>query len=133
MISSEVIHNFLINDEKVSNQLYFGISYSANIDQAMKVIKEEAEKHPHFIDNRTEEEIAREAPKVMVRVTEWMESAIQLRATVWTLGPAQGFELKCDLLKTVKERFDREGIEIPFPHRKLSLKKKHMTNSLKTG
>ena len=24
--------------------------------------------------------------------------------------------MKCDLLKSVKERFDREGIEIPYPY-----------------
>jgi small-conductance mechanosensitive channel len=29
----------------------------------------------------------------------------------------------CDLLKSVKERFDREGIEIPFPYRTIVYKK----------
>ena len=123
VISKEVIHNYLITDEKVSNQLYFGIAYSSNIDKAMDIIREEAEKHPNFLDNRTEEEIAEGIPKTVIRVMEWAESSIQLRATIWSENPGKGFDLKCDLLKSVKEQFDAQGIEIPFPHRTVIVKK----------
>lgn len=123
VISSEVIHNYLINDEKVANQIYFGIGYSANIDQAMKIIREEAENHSNFLDNRTDEEKEEGVPKVIIRVMEWAESSINLRATIWSEEPAKGFEMKTDLLKSVKERFDQEGIEIPFPHRTVIMKK----------
>lgn len=123
VISSEVIHNYLIDDEKVSNQIYFGISYSADIDKAFKIIREEALKHPNIIDNRSEEDIKEGRAKVMVRVVEWLDSSIQLRATVWSENPSKGFELKCDLLKSVKYRFDEEGIEIPFPHRVVVMKR----------
>ncbi len=123
VMSSEVIHNFHINDEKVGNQVYFGIGYSANIDHAMDIIREEAMKHPLLIDARTEEDIEAGFPQVIIRVLSWADSSIQLRATLWSANPAEGFQMKCDLLKSIKERFDREGIEIPFPHRKVILQK----------
>lgn len=119
VISSEVIHNYLIEDPKVANQILFGVSYRANLDDAMEGIRSEAMAHPNYIDNRTEEDLAKGLPPVVVRVVEWADSAIIIRATVWTNSPSEGFELKTDILKSVKERFDREGIEIPYPHRKV--------------
>ncbi len=49
--------------------------------------------------------------------------SINLRAYVWATGNNNAFEMKCDLLKSVKERFDNEGIEIPFPYRTIVYKK----------
>ncbi|MGB5692775.1 MAG: mechanosensitive ion channel family protein [Flavobacteriaceae bacterium] len=124
LMSSEVIHNFHINDEKVGNQVYFGIGYSANIDRAMDIIREEAMQHRFIIDSRTEQEISDGIPQVIIRVIAWADSSINLRATIWSANPMEGFQMKCDLLKAVKERFDREGVEIPFPHRKVILEQK---------
>ena len=53
----------------------------------------------------------------MVRVINLGDSSVDLRAWVWADNQANGFILKCDLLETVKKRFDEEGIVIPFPHR----------------
>ena len=122
VMSSEVIHNYLITDEKVANQIYFGVSYSANLDKVFELIRDEAEKHPNLIDNRTKDEISEGIPKIYLRVMEWAESSIQIRATLWSEDPGKGFDMKCDLLKSVKDRFDQEGIEIPYPHRSIILK-----------
>ena len=123
VISTETIHNFNIVDEKVCNFIVIG-SYDADIDQAMIIIREEAMAHPFFIDNRSAEEVAKEVPAVVIRLIEYGESSINLRASVWSEDPVKAFELKCDILKSIKERFDREGIEIPFPHRTLVYKEK---------
>ncbi len=37
VMGTEVIHNFHINDEKVGNQVDFGIGCSTNIDQAIGI------------------------------------------------------------------------------------------------
>ena len=58
----------------------------------------------------------------MVRLLEFGESSVNLRAQVWSENPGKGFELKCDINKSIKERFDREGVEIPFPHRTIVYK-----------
>lgn len=124
VISSETIHNFNIVDEKICNFIFFGISYDSNVDLAMKIIREEAEAHPNFIDNRTQQDKDDGVPAVVIRLLEFGESSVNLRASVWSENPPEAFVLKCDINKTVKERFDREGIEIPFPHRTLVYKEK---------
>jgi small-conductance mechanosensitive channel len=35
-----------------------------------------------------------------------------LRTYVWTRNATDAFDLKCDLNKSIKERFDKEGIEL---------------------
>ena len=129
LINSEVIHNYQIGDQRVRNLIYFGIGYSVNMDQAIEIIREEAMKHRLFQDFRTEEDIKKGTPAVIVKVTEWADSAIILRATVWTNNPIEGIELKFDLLKSVKERFDKLGLEIPFPHRTVYLRQDKNPNT----
>lgn len=122
VISSATILNSSISDEKVCVFVEVGIGYSANIDQAIAIIREEAMKHPNFIDNREEEDKNDENPAVVVRVVAWLDSAVSLRASVWASSSLNGFVMKCDLLKSIKEAFDREGVEIPYPYRNLVIK-----------
>lgn len=124
VISAETIHNSNIVDRKVCNHIWYGISYDSDVDLATQIIQEEAMKHPNFLDNRTQEEINTGEPPVIVRLMEFAESSIQLRANVWSEGPLEGFELKCDINRTIKKRFDSEGIEIPFPYRTIVYKEK---------
>lgn len=124
VISSETIHNFNIIDEKICNHIFFGISYDSDIDKAIEIIRSEAMAHPNYRDNRNEEEKERGDDAVIIRLINFGESSMDLRAQVWTDDPGTGFVLKCDINKSVKERFDREGIEIPFPHRTIVYKEK---------
>ena len=60
---------------------------------------------------------------VIVRVIGFGDSSVNLRGYIWSKDHISGFYLKCDLFKSVKERFDKEGIEIPFPYRTIVYKK----------
>jgi len=123
VISSETIHNFNIIDEKVCNHVFYGISYDSDIDKAIDIIRSEAMAHPNYRDCRTKEEIKDGIEPVIIRLINFGDSSVNLRAQVWSDDPATGFVLKCDINKSIKERFDREGIEIPFPHRTIVYKK----------
>lgn len=122
VISSETIENSSIYDPRICNFVFLGISYDSDVDKAIAIIQEEAEKHPDFLDNRTNDEIKDGQPAIVVRLIEFAESSVILRASVWSKDPGTGFAMKCDLHKSVKQRFDREGIEIPFPYRTLVFK-----------
>ena len=122
VIGSEVLENANIVDQKTQKFFEIGISYDSNVDKAIQIIKEEALKHPRFLDNRTEEEITDNEEPVKVRLINFGDSSVNLRAYVWTNSPKDAFILGCDLNKSVKERFDKEGIEIPFPYRTLVFK-----------
>ncbi len=119
VISNETIINSSITDEKVIMFLEFNISLDSDINKAIKILQEEAVRHPFCIDNRTHEELQKGEHQVLVRLITFFDSGLQLRAYCWARNPNEGFELKCDLHKSVKLHFDKEGIEIPYPHRTL--------------
>ncbi|MBN2598080.1 mechanosensitive ion channel family protein [Labilibaculum sp.] len=122
VISSETILNSSITDAKICSFLEIGISYSSSIDKAIEIIQNKALNHPNFYDNRTEEEKNENKDQVVVRVINLGDSSITLRAYVWAEDSAKAFVMKCDLLKSIKEQFDQEGIEIPFPHQTVYLR-----------
>lgn len=124
IISSEIIVNSSIVDEATCNFVEMGISYDSDIDKAMEIMQEEVAKHPNFIDQRTEEEKESGVPLVVVRVINFGDSSVNLRAYAWTVDHSSGFDLKTDLNKSIKESFDRNGIEIPFPYRTIVYKNK---------
>jgi small conductance mechanosensitive channel len=117
VISNETIVNSTITDEKVCMFVEFNISFESSIDTAMKIMQDTTSAHPLCIDNRTEEEKEKGEPKVAMRVIEITDFSVKLRAWAWSRNPSEGFDMKCDLLKQVKERFDNENVEIPYPHR----------------
>ncbi|MEZ5198844.1 MAG: mechanosensitive ion channel family protein [Bacteroidales bacterium] len=122
-ISDDILVNSSIGDESIRKFIEFGISYDSDVDKAINIIQEEAQSHPFFMDNRTREEKQQNVPAVLVRMVGHGDFSINLRAYVWTSNNDQAFALQCDLLYTVKKRFDHEGIEIPFPYRTIVFKK----------
>ncbi|KUO60466.1 MAG: mechanosensitive ion channel protein MscS [Gracilibacter sp. BRH_c7a] len=124
VINNEMIENANIIEEKTCNYFNIGISYDSDIDQAINIIKDEALSHKDFFDNRTKEEIKNGEEPVVIKVVSFGDSSVNLKAWVWTGDPLSGFLMICDLNKSVKERFDREGIEIPFPYRTIVFKNK---------
>ena len=122
VISEETIVNSSIQDEKIRKHVIFSISYDSNVDKAIDIIRDEAMKHPLLIDNRSEEEIANSDPCVIVRVISLSDFSVDLKAYIWTSGNDNAFIIRCDLLKSVKQIFDKENIEIPFPYRTIVYK-----------
>lgn len=122
VISNETVVNSSIIDERICSFFELGISYDSDVDLAMQIIQEEADKHPLLRDNRTPEEIENGAPKIAVRVMGFGDSSVNLRAWLWANNMGEAFVMSKDLYKSVKERFDKEGVEIPFPYRTLVFK-----------
>ena len=123
VISSEIVINSSIVDESICNFIEIGISYDADIDKAMEIIGNVAIAHPNFLDNRTEEEKKNDIHPVSIRVVGFGDSSVNLRAYVWTMDHSSGFQLKTDLNKSIKEQFEKQGVEIPFPYRTIVYKK----------
>lgn len=62
-----------------------------------------------------------EPPKVL-RVNAFEESGVQLKV-LGTVAPMKQWEVAGQLRRRLKAAFDREGIEIPFPHRVVVLRR----------
>ncbi len=123
VISAETIINDTIEDTKVCRWIEIGISYDSDVDLAIKIIQEEAMKHSNSIDNRTQKEKEEGIPQVRVRQTSFGDFSINLRAFVWTSNSILAMQMHSDMNRSIKKRFDKEGIEIPFPYRTLVFKK----------
>ena len=80
-------------------------------------------KHANFIDNRSAEEKQNNQPEVVVRLIDLADFAVKLKAQVWTSNNDNAWVLKCDVMKSVFDRFNKEGIEVPFPYRTIVYKK----------
>lgn len=132
VISNEVVVNADLVDEKICRFVDIGISYDSDIKKAKRIIQEEALKHPLHVDARTADQIESGIEEVIVRVNSLGESSVNLRAWVWAANQADGFVMHCDLLESIKERFDAEGIEIPFPYRTLVFKNELTTAAAKS-
>ncbi len=122
MISNEVLINSNYGDDKIIKWIDLGISYDSDIDLARKIMQEEVEAHPNFIDGRNAEQKEAGEPLVPVRVISFGDSSVNLRAWAWAEDPPKAFVLGTDLNESIKKRFDKEGIEIPFPYRTLVYK-----------
>jgi len=136
-----VIPNSVINKEKLINYdlgermccqwIEIGISYDSDIDKAKHIMREECEDHPLLLDHRSELDKYNNVRKVVIRVIGLNDSAVTLRAWAWASNFGEAFEMKCDLYESIKKRFDKEGVEIPFPHRTMVFKKEQLERMVK--
>jgi small-conductance mechanosensitive channel len=124
LISETILINSSIIEEKINKHIEFGISYDSDIDLAKNIIEDEIIKHPLFLDDRTKKEKKEKNPSVTTRVVALGDFSVQIRAYVWTNSNDDAFTLQCDIFESVKKRFDKEGIEIPFPYRTIVMKEK---------
>jgi len=80
------------------------ISYGDDIGKAIRVILGLAEENPLIL----------KYPEPRVYVDRLADSGVELAVRLW--APTQAwFEVRTQILEDIKEAFDREGIEIPFP------------------
>ena len=122
VISNEVIVNSDFAEGKLCKWIEIGISYDSDIEKAKAILMDEILKHPLRIDHRTKQQIDDGVELIRVKVIGLGESSVNLRGWAWAKDVIDSFEMGCDLYESVKNRFDKEGIEIPFPHRTLVYK-----------
>lgn len=113
-MSAEILENANYADTKVCLFLEIGITYESSVDEAMEIICREVAKHKDFIDTRAEGEQGK--PAVSVKVVELGESAVILRAHLWAKDQATAFDMKCDLLYTIKKAVDASNVDFAYPH-----------------
>ncbi len=89
--------------------LSIGVSYNEAIDCVMEILRKVAEEHPAVLDE----------PEPMIVFNGFAESSLNFVIGAWATKE-DVLRVKNELPLRIKEAFDREGIEIPFPHRVLA-------------
>ena len=92
--------------------LVFGISYGDDILRTEQVLKEIVEAHPAVLED----------PEPIIKVHELGDSSVNFIVRPW-VKMEDYLDTYWDLTRSVKLRFDEEGISIPFPQRDVHLHK----------
>lgn len=90
------------------------IAYGEDIDQAIAVMRrtgEEISRDPAYAGRLLE-------PLEIAGVENWADSAIVIRCR-FKVAPLAQWDVRREYLRRLKQTFDQEGIEIPYPHMKV--------------
>ncbi|WP_255196809.1 mechanosensitive ion channel family protein [Halorarius litoreus] len=109
-LTDDVIKNPVAKD-KLRLKFVFGIGYDDDIEQATDIIIEEANAHDDILAD----------PEPSVRLTELADSYVGLQSRIWIANPSRAdfVRTRAEYVTNVKQRFDEEGIDIPYPQREL--------------
>jgi small conductance mechanosensitive channel len=91
--------------------LDIGVAYRESVDRVIELLHDIVEEFHH--DDEWSGRVL-EAPEVL-GVQELADSAVIIRVSIKTL-PQEQFGVSRELRRRIKNRFDEEGVEIPFPH-----------------
>jgi small-conductance mechanosensitive channel len=109
LADAAVVNNVANDQRRVS--VGFGIGYDDDIQQARDAILEEASRI----------EGALEDPAPSAPVTSLGDSAVVLSGRLWIDTEETGYgPVRSAFVERVKERFDAEGIDMPYPNTELS-------------
>ena len=90
--------------------LVFGIGYGDDMEKAQGILEDMVSKHEKILKD----------PEPVIRVHELGDSSVNFICRPWVKS-ADYWDVYWDLTRGVKERFDAEGVSIPFPQRDVHL------------
>ena len=106
IMNSAVLENY--DDVDIyTSLLTYGIAYGSDYDRAMGILDDLARSHPLSVNK----------DNIEVIIVSLSDFSVDLRVKVQTKDFSDGFKLKTDLNRQVLERFEKEGITIPYPTR----------------
>lgn len=106
------IVNYTILTTRIRVRINIGIAYDADLKKAKDVIAKVAE---------SAEWVSLDPPpKVVVR--NFGESSVDLQARVWIEDARRRMDTISYITDKVKEEFDKQGIEIPYPKRDITIR-----------
>ena len=113
------IENYNHTDNEVCLYDEYPISYEADLNKAIEILKEETAKLYHPNPNGKNKDV--EFPRV--RLVRWDSSSLILRTWVWGKNIISDQENVFHLNEIIKNRFNQENIEIPYDKLDVNLKK----------
>lgn len=112
IMNKAIIENVTQEADFKTSYLYVDVAYESDLNKAIAIMQDVILKHPLFMDTTT----SSDEVKVPVHCMEFKDSGISLRAKVTTKTTGDGFALLSDCRILIKDAFDQNGIEIPYPH-----------------
>ncbi len=112
-IAEMIVTNYDLPEPEQSTLVQVGVSYSSDLEHVERVVREVGRE----VLKDTKGGVAEFEP--VVRYHTFGDSSINFSAVLRVKEFADRFPVTHEFIKRLKSRFDREGIEIPFPQRVL--------------
>ena len=106
MIVDDYIINHSIKNEVSRFEIKVGISYRDDIDRARELIQDELKENEKAMEGKSS-----------ILVSDLSDSAVVLKVFIWGKNRGDAWTAAQELRESIKKRFDREGIIIPYPQR----------------
>jgi small-conductance mechanosensitive channel len=103
MIKTEVTNN--THFPILRMDILLSVAYKEDVGRVVEVLRELGQKNPYVLDE----------PEPLILFLNFGESGLEFLYAPWFNKPDY-VSLKNSIMREIKERFDQEGIEIPFPH-----------------
>jgi len=100
-------------DLRIKVRREIGVAYGTDIKQAKRILLEIISAHPGVLKD----------PAPAIFFTEFGDSALKLLCIYWVGDLREQFVINDELNMRIKERFETEGIVIPFPQREVHLRR----------
>jgi small-conductance mechanosensitive channel len=85
--------------------LDIGVAYKEDVGRVFDILRDLAHRNPYALDD----------PEPLILFNTFGDSALQFKFGLW-FEKSNFLNLRNSIMRDIKERFEREGIEIPFPH-----------------
>ncbi|MFQ5499021.1 MAG: mechanosensitive ion channel family protein [Candidatus Zixiibacteriota bacterium] len=110
-LMKSTIHNINYPFPRVRVVVDVGVGYDSDMELVKKVMIDEAEKHPEVIQK----------PGPWVAFLNFGDSSLDVSLRCWVEDANDHYRCGCQLREQILTRFRKEGIEIPFPQRVVTM------------
>lgn len=109
---SEPVINWTLSSYTARCIISVGVAYGTDIGQVLHILQAVGKGHPEVLTE----------PSPSALFIGFGESSLDFELRVWVASINNRLQVKSELGKTIAQRFQEEGIEIPFPQRDFHLR-----------
>jgi potassium efflux system protein len=108
---SQHLVNWTLSDKTRRVDLIIGVAYGTDLNKVMRILNEAVADRENILKD----------PQPQVLVHHFDDSSVDFKIMFWVAEIGNWMTLKSEVLLTIYEVFNREGIEIPFPQREVRI------------
>lgn len=112
-IVKQTVTNHCYPDPKMFTRQKLGVAYGSDLDKVKRVLLEVINAHPRVLED----------PAARIYFTDFGESSLDLLLYYAVDNYANRFSVLDEVNMEIKKRFEKEGIEIPFPQRVVTMRR----------
>jgi len=113
-IANKRIINMVEPDRRLKIVVQIGVAYGSDVDKVMSILRDTAVEQSNVLKDPDHLPV--------VRFSDFGDSSLNFKTFIWVDDIANRFKVASDFRHGINEKFNAEGIEIPFPQRVITVK-----------